>query len=56
MMRRGFKFVSGRLTSSKLTLVREDGSTETVPVWLLKRPPGADAVDNGDGTVTITVP
>lgn len=52
VQQRGAKFVSGTTPSGRLRLKREDGSVNLTPVWLTK----GTVTDNGDGTVTLTLP
>lgn len=47
----GPKYISG-VATPVIVLTRQHGTTATTPVALLN---GCSAVDNGDGTITITL-
>lgn len=49
----GFKFVSGDAETGQIVLTREDGSSESLPIWIYDFP--CTMTDNGDGTCTLTV-
>lgn len=52
LLARGPRFVSGSTESGRMTLVRDDGTTQDAPFLMTT----GVLVDNGDGTWDITFP